>query len=396
MIFRSTAFSCSKRFPKYLNQHDPSNVRRTGGIFGYSLRYSSSSTSTSISTLTTNIDRYKILFCGSDEFSVASLKAVHQAKDLWESIDVVVPPEREIGRGGKHHKSLEKYTPILRQFAESNDLATHSVPQKGIKTWSPPSPFTSTDPSHLLLTASFGHIIPLRLLKLFPEDHRLNVHPSLLPRWRGAAPVQWTIATGDEGTGVSVQRLVKYSLGVDAGDIIGSVENIDVPGDATYNNFIPHLAELGGRLLVDALRKLRDGTATFIPQNRDQITFAPKITHETAQIKWSEQSAEEIDRLHRGIHHQVPLWSCILSTTAHLVSLRPLEPSEYPVDVPSEVGTARLLKQGKHRRLYVSCAKGTWLEVLEVQMAGKKALGIKEWWNGLPKDVRDKGEVKLY
>lgn len=78
----------------------------------------------------------------------------------------------------------------------------------------------------MLLTASFGHIIPLRLLKLFPPIQRLNVHPSLLPRWRGAAPVQWTIANGDEETGISVQTLVRYALGVDAGDILGRVEGI--------------------------------------------------------------------------------------------------------------------------------------------------------------------------
>lgn len=78
----------------------------------------------------------------------------------------------------------------------------------------------------MLLTASFGHIIPLRLLKLFPPIQRLNVHPSLLPRWRGAAPVQWTIANGDEETGVTVQTLVRYALGVDAGDILARAEGI--------------------------------------------------------------------------------------------------------------------------------------------------------------------------
>ncbi|WWC90744.1 methionyl-tRNA formyltransferase [Kwoniella dendrophila CBS 6074] len=370
-------------------------VRRTINSFKQKSSGNARSSFSSTTRTLKNFDKFKILFCGSDEFSVASLKAVHEAKDLWESIDVVVPPEREIGRGGKHHKSLEKYTPALRQFAESQFLSTHSVPSEGIKKWTPPKPFDEFGKSHILLTASFGHIIPLRLLKLFPENHRLNVHPSLLPRWRGAAPVQWTIASGDKTTGVSVQRLVKYSEGVDAGDIVGSIKDIDVPDNATYNAFLPHLAETGGKLLVDVLRRLKDENAEFLSQDEKQITLAPKITHETAQIRWIEQTAEAIDRLHRGIHHQMALWTPLCSTTAHFTSIRPLPSSECPTDLVSETGTAYCIKQGKSRRLLVLCAQGTWLEVLEIQMAGKKVLGIKEWWNGLPKEVRDSGRLRL-
>ncbi|WVR07483.1 hypothetical protein IAU60_004525 [Kwoniella sp. DSM 27419] len=337
--------------------------------------------------------RFKILFCGSDEFSVASLRAVHAAEDLWESIHVVVPPEREVGRGGKHHHKAEIYTPALRAFAEEHDLPTSSVPPTGIRTWDPPHPFGQPADSHLLLTASFGHIIPLRLLKLFPNDHRLNVHPSLLPRWRGAAPVQWTIALGDREAGVSVQRLVKYSLGVDAGDLVGVTSGIPVPPDATYDTLLPHLAEIGGNLLVDVLRQLKQGSATFIPQSDDGIIAAPKITHETAQIRWAEQTADQLDRLHRGIHHQYPLWTTINGSQAQILSLRPLQPAEYPSDLVDQQfvkeATAYLVKRGKDRRLHVNCSSGTWLEVFTIQMAGKKALGVKEWWNGLPKGLRD-------
>ncbi|WVQ99959.1 methionyl-tRNA formyltransferase [Kwoniella sp. CBS 9459] len=370
-----------------------------GGLSVGALRarcYASGSASASSAVSRPSFDRFKILFCGSDEFSVASLRAVHGAKDLWETIDVVVPPEREIGRGGKHHqRSHEVYTPVLRSFAEENNLPTTTVPADGIKTWIPPSPFDRLSDSHLLLTASFGHIIPLRLLKLFPPDHRLNVHPSLLPRWRGAAPVQWTIANGDEETGVSVQRLVRYGLGVDAGDIAGAVRGIPVPNDATYNSFLPHLAEEGGELLVDVLRRLKDGKAAFVPQDESQITLAPKITHESAKIRWSKQTAEEIERLHRGISHQCPLWTSVNGTIARLLSLRSLSATVLPSDLPgiAEPGTGLLLKQGKSRRMLASCAEGTWVELSEIHVAGKKALGIKEWVNGLPKGIRDAGIV---
>nr|KIR46105.1 methionyl-tRNA formyltransferase [Cryptococcus bacillisporus CA1280] len=341
---------------------------------------------------------FRILFCGSDEFSVASLKAVHKAEDVWSSIDVVVPPEREIGRGGKHAHH-EKYIPALRLYAEQHNLPISIIPPTGFKTWSPPEPFTSSslDSSHVLLTASFGHIIPLRLLKLFPPIQRLNVHPSLLPRWRGPAPVQWTIANGDEETGVTVQTLVRYALGVDAGDILARAEGIKVPHDARYENYLPSLAEAGGNLLVDVLRKIKNGTVTITTQDERYITLAPKVTHETSRIHWGDHTAELIDRLHRGFAHQYPVWTSFLDTTAQILSLHPIHPSSLPKSLyqPETVrsGTAILYKQGKSRRLFVACARNSWIEVQDIKMAGKKALGIKEWWNGLPKNVRESGEV---
>ncbi|AAW43762.2 methionyl-tRNA formyltransferase, putative [Cryptococcus deneoformans JEC21] len=341
---------------------------------------------------------FRILFCGSDDFSVASLKAVYEAKDVWSSIDVVVPAEREIGRGGKHAHH-EKYTPALRLYAEQNNLPVSTIPSTGLKAWSPPEPFTSSDlnSSHMLLTASFGHIIPLRLLKLFPPIQRLNVHPSLLPRWRGAAPLQWTIASGDEETGVSVQTLVRYALGVDAGDILGRAEGIKVPHDTRYETLLPSLAGAGGKLLVDVLRKIQNGTVTTAAQDERYITLAPKITHETSRIDWEKHTAEMIDRLHRGFTHQYPLWTSFLDTTAQILSLHPIPRLSLPMPLyqPEAItpGTGILYRQGKSRRLFVACAGDSWLEVQEIKAAGKKALGIKEWWNGLPKHVRESGKV---
>jgi methionyl-tRNA formyltransferase len=89
-----------------------------------------------------------------------------------------------------------------------------------------PAPFDKYDKDNLLLTASFGHIIPNELLNKFDPAHRLNVHPSLLPKYRGAAPLQWTILNGDDTTGITVQRLVERGKGIDAGDIVGSIGGI--------------------------------------------------------------------------------------------------------------------------------------------------------------------------
>ncbi|TYJ51664.1 hypothetical protein B9479_007752 [Cryptococcus floricola] len=356
-------------------------------------------------------DPFRILFCGSDDFSVASLQAVHNAKG---NIDVVVPAERQVGRGGR-----KAYIPALRQYAEKHNLPLSTVPPAGLKSWSPPSHFLPSPPSpsspssppdntNILLTASFGHIIPSPLLALFAPTHRLNVHPSLLPRWRGAAPVQWTIAEGDEETGVSVQGLVGYGRGVDAGDIVGRVDGVPVPEDATYKSLLPHLALIGGDLLVDVLRQLQAGTASFTPQNPTHITLAPKITSPTAHVHFPEQTAVDIDRLHRGVGGQVPLWTTLMmggrETTVQLlsVSVPPGGPGG-PQDLslppgPVDPGTLLLLKtspkdiRDRKKQLFVTCKDQTWLRVYALKTAGgKRVLGGGEFWNGLGRGVREGG-----
>lgn len=113
----------------------------------------------------------------------------------------------------------------LKSFALDRRLTTYDVPPTGLREgYTFPKPFTSHHPTHLLLTASFGHIIPTPLLE--PFGHALNVHPSLLPKYRGAAPVQWSIANGETSTGVTVQTVGKREAGVDSGAILGAVDGV--------------------------------------------------------------------------------------------------------------------------------------------------------------------------
>jgi methionyl-tRNA formyltransferase len=116
----------------------------------------------------------------------------------------------------------------LLEYADKRQLVTAQVPKEGIAGYQLPESFTNAGDTkrNILVTASFGHIIPNSLLAQFDNDKRLNVHPSLLPRYRGAAPIQWTIANGDTETGVSVQRLVEKGKGIDGGDVVGSVGGI--------------------------------------------------------------------------------------------------------------------------------------------------------------------------
>jgi methionyl-tRNA formyltransferase len=114
----------------------------------------------------------------------------------------------------------------LLEYANKHSLSATQVPPAGIAAYTLPFPFQDRDTRHVLVTASFGHIIPNSFLGHFEPTKRLNVHPSLLPKYRGAAPIQWTIANGDTTTGVSVQRLVEKGKGIDGGDLVGVVDGI--------------------------------------------------------------------------------------------------------------------------------------------------------------------------
>ncbi|RXK40239.1 hypothetical protein M231_02513 [Tremella mesenterica] len=254
--------------------------------------------------------RFDILFCGSDSFSVSSLQALLGAQDIWKSIHVLVPGEQDVGRGGKSRsRHVQIYKSELGVYAERHGLPIYTVPKEGIRAFVPPNPFTSPNPTSLLLTVSFGHILPSPLLSLFPPYHRLNLHPSLLPKFRGAAPIQHTILTGVQTTGVTLQRLVERGKGIDAGDILGITSPENVCDSDTYSTLLPRLAIKGADLLVETLRKVQDGKAESFKQDEKEMTRAPKIRKEMGRVKWEKQGAKEVERLYRGIGHQQSLWT---------------------------------------------------------------------------------------
>jgi methionyl-tRNA formyltransferase len=129
-----------------------------------------------------------------------------------------------------------------------------------------------------------------------------------------------------------------------------------------------------------------------VPQDSKDVTRAPKITLNTAKINWSKQSAQEIDQLSRGISHQYPLWTILQGIPVQLFKPVPirLDPSEPELEEP---GTARLLR--KQGQMIVVCAEGTAVQVERVKSQGKKEVGVNDWWNGLPKALRDGKSIKL-
>ncbi|SCV74325.1 BQ2448_6757 [Microbotryum intermedium] len=333
---------------------------------------------------------YRILLFGADEFSCATLKAIHDAReDLVDELVVVTPPDARSGRGLK-----TIHRPPLREMAESLNLTSIALPPTTLfEGWKPPTSFlnpTSPDLSNpsrsLLLTASFGHLIPSSLLSLFPPLNTLNVHPSLLPHYRGAAPIQWAIVKGEQRTGVTVQELSRGRF--DRGRILGQRE-VRMTPDAKFKTLEPILAKKGANLLVEVLRDLENAQANAIPQT-GVVSHAPKIVREHARIVWDRVEPEELLRLQRGIGHQFPLWTT-LNSSHHSNDSQTSSPKILQlklVDSPIPSPTSPFLPPGsatfdpRTMTLIVRCGAGV-VGVDKVKVAGRKWVEGREWWNGV-------------
>ncbi|KAJ9097138.1 hypothetical protein QFC21_004807 [Naganishia friedmannii] len=344
-----------------------------------------------------------ILFLGSDHFSIGTLQALLAATSprLWESIHVVTAGEKDVGRG-KNGK--RKVAPPLHNYALERGLEVSTIPERGIQDWQPPDPYTSPSPRNILITSSFGHILPSQLLlDHFPSpETRLNVHPSILPQYRGAAPIQWAIANRDARTGISVQSLARGGgKMVDRGDLWGVVEGVAT--SAPQNT-------------PASITSSTQAYPTTLPKARR----APKITHETVHVDFARQTDEEVEALFRGMSHQHALWTTLpdgqelrlldiripASDTDLPSSLQPgatifqksfpaehTDTSSTDINSPGSASGGRLWIRTRSREDDQGDAqRGGWIEVRRVQQAGKKELSVRDWWNGLKVP---KGEVLI-
>ncbi|EDR08001.1 uncharacterized protein LACBIDRAFT_167144, partial [Laccaria bicolor S238N-H82] len=336
---------------------------------------------------------FKILFMGRDDFSCLVLKELYAASDLWQNILVATNPDKKVGRRG----SLLSVSP-LKILSQTLNLPVHSIPhtKPEFRQWKLPPPFSelqmdSPNPDHLLVTASFGRILTTTQLDAFLPTRRLNVHPSLLPAYRGPAPIQHTLLNGEQETGVCVINMLKKKEGIDAGGIWGFTRVVcPVPKEATFTSLQETLACEGGKLLVSVMRDMRAGKASLQPQpTSSTLSHAPKISMADALLNFETMSAENIVQRYRAISHQVcKVSSChdIYVPTAPILSLH--NPSVWspssslePMALPTQPGSAVFHKPSK--ALLVRCSNNSVLSVPRVKQDGKSLLETKEWWNGV-------------
>lgn len=341
-----------------------------------------------------NADKVKILFFGSDSFSVPHLEALIAEKDkpgsVIERIDVVSPKERV-----KKSKRDAEDSP-LTLLAKTHGLKTFPAPDRkhGIEAWTFPED-TEVDAWDFGVVVSFGWFLPNDTISRF-KLAGINVHPSLLPSYRGSAPLQRAILNQDKTTGVTVQLLDPNEF--DAGKILAQAE-VAMPDSPTYRSLESLLAKKGGELLVDVIANYDERRRNAKLQDPTKVTKANKISREACKVQWASWDAARAERLHRANSFRYPIttiWKAKEGGTPLSTSLfdlfcvddRPTSlgaNSGYAVD---EENPSQSLSPGTifyHRpseTLHVICSDGSLLGVKALQFEGKKQLSAKDFYNG--------------
>jgi methionyl-tRNA formyltransferase len=221
---------------------------------------------------------------------------------------------------------------------------------------------------HAIAVVAYGRIIPQWMIDLPPLGN-INTHASLLPKYRGAAPIQWAVAKGETLTGVTTMRI---DAGLDTGDMLLKRE-IPITPEDTAVTLIPKLSELGAGLLVETLRGLAAGSITPTPQDHTQATLAPILVKEDGLIKFQRTASEIWNRM-RGFQPWPGAYTSFRGRQLTVTAARPL-PSGSAILEP---GTIR----ADCAQLIVGCGQLSTLELLEVQLEGKKRMSARDFVNG--------------
>jgi len=301
----------------------------------------------------------RLIYCGTPRFAVPPLEKVSAA---GYKIDLVVTqPDRPRGRG------LELTASPVKQCALALGLPV-TQPDKIKANEAFRAQISALKPDAIIVVG-YGRIIPQWMLDLPPLGN-LNLHASLLPRYRGAAPIQWAIASGDAVTGVTTMRI---DAGLDTGDILLQQELTLLPED-TAETLAPKLSAIGADLMVTTLRGLQAGSIQPRPQDHAAATLAPILKKEDGLIDWSLAAAGILNRL-RGFQPWPGAYTKFRGKTLQV--LRAAVSNASPAGA-SQPGT--LTASGD--RLVAACGAGTVLEIIELQLEGKKRATARDFLHG--------------
>jgi methionyl-tRNA formyltransferase len=307
-----------------------------------------------------------LVFAGTPRFAVPTLEKLVESG--FHVRLVVTQPDRPRGRG------LELMPSPVKESALKLGIPV-SQPEK-IKTNAGfQAQLTDLKPEAIIVVG-YGRIIPLWMIDL-PKLGNLNVHASLLPKYRGAAPIQWAIASGETVTGVTTMRI---DAGLDTGSVLLKREHAITAQD-TAETVAPVLAAMGAELMIETLRGLQSGTVHPTPQDEDRATLAPVLKKEDGRIDFRRPAVEIWNRL-RGFQPWPGAFTSFRGKNLQVWSARPVE-----ADIPP--GTIRM--EG-HLPL-VGCAGRSALELIEMQVEGKKRMSAADFVNGYrPYDGEALGE----
>lgn len=302
----------------------------------------------------------RILFMGTPDFAVPSLNALLDAGH--QVCGVFTQPDKPKNRGMKLQPppvkvvALEHDIPVYQPASVKDGTALEIIQQ--LK-------------PELIVVAAYGRILPNSILE-YPEKGCINVHSSLLPKFRGAAPIHWAVMSGEAETGVTIMHMAQE---LDAGDIIDQVRT-PIDPDESVEAVHDRLAELGGNLLVDVVAHIADGTATRTPQDSSQATYAPMLSRELSAIDWTQPAKAIHDKI-RGLSP----WPAASTDIINQTTIKIFGSDHLGQSTSAAPGT--IVAAGK-QGIDVACGDGKVLRLTQLQASGGKRMAAADYLRGHP------------
>ena len=296
----------------------------------------------------------KIVFMGTPDFAIPSLKAIYHSNH--QLIGVVTTPDKERGRGQK-----VTFTPV-KQFAVEHNIPVYQ-PEKLKGNSEFVEQMKSLEPD-LFVVVAF-RILPKEIFEI-PKYGSFNLHASLLPKYRGAAPIQWALIKGETETGLTTFKLAEK---VDTGNIYLQ-EKVPIYPEDNFGTLHDRLSELGADLVMRTIGMIESGNYHLLPQDDSLASPAPKITKEICKIDWN-KSADEIHNLIRGLS---PYPAAFFIYNGKVIKV-------YRTEIVRTLNLKPFEFHQTKKELIVGCEKDA-IRILEIQQEGKKRMGIEEFLRG--------------
>ena len=303
----------------------------------------------------------KIVFMGTPDFARDSLEALYNKG--YDILGVVTNIDKPKGRGMKLIP-----TPV-KEFALEKNLKIYQ-PEKVKNNQEFIQEIKNLEPD-IICVVAYGKILPKEILDI-PKYGCINVHGSLLPKYRGAAPIQWAVLNGDKTTGITTMYM---DVGMDTGDMILK-EEVQIGEDETTGELWDRLSKIGAKLLVETIEQIKDGIAPRIPQGED-FTLAPMLNKEMAKINWNEKTAKEIKNLVRGLNPIIGAYTFLDNKKYKFwkVSVLPFE-SKF-----ENIENGTIVKSNSKEGLYIKANEGI-IKVDEIQAENAKKMPICDFLRG--------------
>ena len=309
---------------------------------------------------------------GTPDISKEALENIYNAG--FEIVGVVTQPDRPSGRGMK-----VIYSPV-KEYALEKGFKIFQ-PEKISKNDEFKDEIRALDVD-LVVVVSYGVILPKSFINI-PKLGCVNLHPSMLPKYRGPAPIQWAILNGDEKTGVTIMYINEK---MDAGDIIVQ-EEVDIDPDETTGDLWARLSKIGARMLVESIKKIEDGTVSRTPQP-EEFTLAPFLDKEMSKINYEEKTSKEIKNLVRGLNPIMGTFSFLNDKKIKFWKVDSLEKEEFENIVKEnnfvkyeDSKPGEVLFSSDRVGLFIRAKEGI-VSVLEIQGENSKKMNVKDFLRG--------------